>query len=240
MSQVDFKLNDSLIRRTGNRTVAATPEPELPAATVEDTASHHVLNGPVGTSSPAPAESPSTRSRAQNGIPGPAPGSRQGGRSQTVQTSVLLPAPMWEHLTALATEAGSLTSTSQVLIMILQAHGGKLELVGEDLNRFLASSDGVLKAPWQERNIRLPVNLRHNLDLLRDVLTSAGLDQTTRSRLIADPHLPHAADRRADARTARRAALRNPAARAGHDQRADATLIRTAGRATDTAPARTA
>jgi hypothetical protein len=69
--------------------------------------------------------------------------------------------------------------------MILQADGGNLELVGEDLNRFLASSDGVLRAPWQERNVRLPINLRHNLDLLRDALTSAGLDQATRSHLMA-------------------------------------------------------
>jgi hypothetical protein len=185
VSQVDFKLNDSLIRRTHKRTVAAAPEPELPEATVEDTASHHVLDGPIATSSPEPAESPSTRSCAENGAPGPAPASRQGGRAQTVQTSVLLPAPMWEHLTALATEAGSLTNTNQVLIIILQAHGSNLELVGEDLNRFLASSDGVLRAPWQERNVRLPINLRHDLDLLRDALTSAGLDQATRSHLIA-------------------------------------------------------
>jgi hypothetical protein len=185
VSQVDFKLNDSLIRRTRERIVAASPEPGLPEATVEDTTSHEVLDGPIDTSSTAPAESRSTRSRAQNGTPGPAPASRQGGRAQTVQTSVLLPAPMWEHLTALATEAGSLTNTNQVLIMILQAHGGNLELVGEDLNRFLASSDDVLTAPWQERNVRLPINVRHNLDLLRDALISAGLDQATRSHLIA-------------------------------------------------------
>jgi hypothetical protein len=185
VSQVDFKLNDSLIRRTRNRTVAATPEPELPEATIEDTASHRVLDGPVDTSAPEPAESRSTRSRVQNSTPGAAPASRQGGRAQTVQTSVLLPAPMWEHLTALAADAGSLTNTNQVLIIILQAHGSDLELVGEDLNRFLASSDDVLRAPWQERNVRLPINLRHNLDLLRDALTSAGLDQATRSHLVA-------------------------------------------------------
>ena len=185
MSQVDFKLNDSLIRRTRNRTKAAAPESELPAVTVEDTASHHVLDGPIDTPSSEPAESPSMRSHAQNGVPGPTPASRHSGRAQTVQTSVLLPAPMWKHLTALATEAGSLTNTNQVLIMILQAHGDNLELVGEDLNRFLASSDDVLRAPWQERNVRLPLNLRHDLDLLRDALTSAGLDQATRSHLIA-------------------------------------------------------
>jgi hypothetical protein len=185
VSQVDFKLNDSLIRRTRNRTAAATAEPELPTVTVEDTTSHEVLDRPVDTSSPAPAESRSTRSRAPDGTPGPAPGSRQGGRAQTVQTSVLLPAPMWEHLTALAAEAGSLTNTNQILIIILQAHGSDLKLVGEDLNRFLASCDGVLRAPWQERNVRLPINLRHNLDLLRDALISAGLDQATRSHLIA-------------------------------------------------------
>jgi hypothetical protein len=185
VSQIDFKLNDSLIRRTRDRTAAATAEPELPTVTVEDIPSHEVLNRPVDTSSPTPAESPSTRSRAPDGIPGPAAGSRQGGRVQTVQTSVLLPAPMWEHLNALATETGSLTSTNQVLIMILQAHGGNLERVGEDLNRFLASSDDVLTAPWQERNVRLPINVRHNLDLLRDALISAGLDQATRSHLIA-------------------------------------------------------
>jgi hypothetical protein len=185
VSQVDFKLNDSLIRRTRNRTVAATPEPELPEATVEDTASHHVLNRPIDTSSPKPAGSRTARSREQNATLGPAPASRQGKRAQTVQTSVLLPAPMWEHLTALAAEAGSLTNTNQVLIIILQAHGSDLELVGEDLNRFLASSDDVLTAPWQERNVRLPINLRHNLDLLRDALTSAGLDQATRSHLVA-------------------------------------------------------
>lgn len=185
MSQVDFKLNDSLIRRTRDRTTGATPEPELPAMTVEATDSHHALNGAVDTPSPASAESSGMRARAQNDIPGPAPAPRQGGRAQTVQTSVLLPAPMWEHLATLAAEAGSLTSTNQVLVMILQAQGSNLELVGEDLNRFLASSDGVLRAPWQERNVRLPINLRHDLDLLRDALISAGLDQATRSHLIA-------------------------------------------------------
>ena len=94
----------------------------------------------------------------------------------------------WDHLTRLSNEPEGRATPNQVLIAVLQARGpGDLAQAAEDLERFLslpAEQTGVGE-PWEERNIRIPVELRKHLDGLRDSLKAAGLGSATRSHLIA-------------------------------------------------------
>ena len=54
--------------------------------------------------------------------------------------------------------------------------------------------------PWEERNVRLPLELRKRLDELHRRLNAAGLDQATRAHLVAATLLLRSPDTADDAR----------------------------------------
>jgi hypothetical protein len=84
-------------------------------------------------------------------------------RPLLLQTFGLAPALRVDHLVRLSSETGGLATSNQLLIAVLQATGHRdLAQAAEDLERFLslpAEQTGVGE-PWEERNIRIPVELR--------------------------------------------------------------------------------
>lgn len=77
---------------------------------------------------------------------------------------------------------------------MLEARGPRdLEQAAENLDRFLSlpTEQSGVGDPWEERNVRLPIELRKHLDELRRKLNAAGLSQATRAHLIAASVLLH-------------------------------------------------
>ena len=121
-----------------------------------------------------------------------------------MQTSVLLPAPLWDELARLASESGGLATPNRVLIDVLEARGPRdLEQAADNLDRFLSlpTEQSGVGDPWEERNVRLPIELRKHLDDLRRKLSAAGLSQATRAHLIAATVLLHGPSTGEQART---------------------------------------
>lgn len=174
MSKVDFKLNDSLLRRRDREERPPEPDAPEPDAVERDTA--------------ATAETASD-------IAAPVPGAPDvvGGRlavrprRPTVQTSILLPPFLWDRLDRLAAEAAGLTTPTRVLIDVLAGGPESVADAAEELERFLAlpPQDSGLGEPWEERNLRLPVELRRRLDAHRRALAEAGVRHATRAHLVA-------------------------------------------------------
>ncbi len=170
MAKVDFKLNDTLLRRRA----AHEPQPSEPV--LSESAGVVAVEPPSAPEPPVVASEP----RREDD-------SSEMRRPLSVQTSVLLPPSLWDRLARLANESGGLATPNRLLIDVLRARGARsLEQAAEDLDRFLslpAEQSGVGE-PWEERNVRLPIELRKRLDELRRKLTAAGLSQATRAHLI--------------------------------------------------------
>jgi hypothetical protein len=175
MAKVDFKLNDTLVRRQrAEQSLPDTPPSSTPAS------------GPAGVVAvePPPADQRPLvlpEPRHEHEPSGPR-------RPAAVQTSVLLPPSLWDHLARLTSESGGLATPNRLLIDVLQARGPHdLQQAAEDLDQFLSLpiEQSRVGDPWEERNVRLPIELRKRLDELRRKLTAAGLSQATRAHLIA-------------------------------------------------------
>lgn len=104
-----------------------------------------------------------------------------------VQTSLLLPVRLWDRLGALAREVGGLATPSRLLIDILAGGPESVQEAADELEGFLALpvEETALGAPWEERNIRVPVELRRRLDEHRRTLIDAGMRHATRAHLVA-------------------------------------------------------
>jgi hypothetical protein len=173
LAKVDFKLNDTLLHRQRvqhDSRPTATPPP-----TPTETAPVKTVEQPQAELPPPPKPP-----RKENPI--------RFQRPISIQTSVLLPPSLWDQLAALASESGGLATPNRVLIDILEARGPRdLEQAADDLDRFLSlpADQTEVGHPWEERNVRLPIELRKRLDELRRRLSAAGLTQATRAHLIA-------------------------------------------------------
>ena len=189
MAKVDFKLNDTLLRRQrGER----DPRDEQPSRTPTEAGELVADEPPAAERTGSPPE-PQRDERP-----------RASRRPRSVQTSVLLPAPLWDELARLASESGGLATPNRVLIDVLEARGPRdLEQAAETLDRFLSlpTERSGVGDPWEERNVRLPIGLRKHLDELRRKLRAAGLSQATRAHLIAATVLLHGPSTGQQART---------------------------------------
>jgi hypothetical protein len=176
LAKVQFNLNDTLLQRQrGERDSPVTSEPAV--ATAAEAPSVTPVEPPQ-TESPPPDPAPRRKGKPAVGFQRPV----------SVQTSVLLPPSLWDQMARLASGLGGLATPNRVLIDVLEARGPRdLEQAAEDLDRFLSlpvDQTGV-GDPWEERNVRLPIELRKRLDELRRRLTAAGLTEATRAHLIA-------------------------------------------------------
>jgi hypothetical protein len=173
MAKVDFKLNDSLLRRQRADVPAPAPKPSREAPGVPD------------APSPAPAAEPPANRRERRLRP---PAGRRARGAASVQTSVLLPPSLWDHLKGLASDSGGVVTPNRLLVDVLASRGPHtLEEAAEDLDRFLSlpAERSSVGGPWEERNVRLPIELRQRLDELRGRLAAAGLRHGTRAHLMA-------------------------------------------------------
>jgi hypothetical protein len=121
-----------------------------------------------------------------------------------VQTSILLPPFLWDRLAELASGAGSLTTANRLLIAILHGRGAlDLSQAAEDLEAFLSlpADQSRVGELWEERNVRLPIELRTRFDRLTRELAAAGVVQATRAHLVAATMLLRGPDNAEDART---------------------------------------
>jgi hypothetical protein len=177
MSKVDFKLNDSLLRRSERK----RPDEQHPA------------DPPHASEAHAPEREAAATADTTADVSAPVAADVVAGRlavrarRPTVQTSILLPPFVWDRLDRLAAEAAGLTTPTRLLIDILAGGPGSLAEAAEELERFLAlpPQDSGLGEPWEERNLRLPVELRRRLDGHRRALAEAGVRHATRAHLVA-------------------------------------------------------
>ena len=222
---VDFKLNDTLLRRrrgdhdSSEQPPISTPVPEPagvvavePPATVRrrsrpraSKGAKHESRDQPNASSPAveragvaavdppatvedPADPPAAVEDLGNAPDSqPSPNSGVPTRPVSVQTSVLMPPFLWDRLADLATGAGSLTTANRLLIAILHGRGPSgLAQAAEDLEAFLSlpADQSHVGELWEERNVRLPIELRTRFDRLTRDLAAAGVDQATRAHLV--------------------------------------------------------
>jgi hypothetical protein len=174
VAKVDFKLNDALLRRQAPSSPDEEPAPK-----------REPHPGPTRRPAATVAELP-TRSSAAEPSPDVAT-SEPRARRATIQTSVLLPPTMWDRLLELAREAGGLASPNRLLIDILVTGPQSVQDAADDLEHFLQlpAAQSAVGEPWEERNLRLPVDLRRRLDDHRRILSEAGVPDATRARLIA-------------------------------------------------------
>jgi hypothetical protein len=178
MAKVDFKLNDSLLHRQREQPPGQHEQPPEPG-----------VNEREAAPPPSPAE-PQTQSRAHKNATPIAEIAHRGTvrvRRTTVQTSVILPARTWDRLDRLAGEAGGLATPTRLLIDILAGGPQTIAQAADELERFLAlpPQDTGLGEPWEERNLRLPVEPRRRLDEHRQALREAGVRHATRAHLVA-------------------------------------------------------
>jgi len=204
MAKVDFKLNDSLVRRVGEQQPSVADSPAN--STADERSASTRRRSPTGQAesksrpprrgrrSTARQAATPTRDAPRQPEPAAAParggteGARERPRPFSLQTSVQLPPFLWDRLAELAGEAGGIATANRLLVAILEADGpGDLSRAGEDLERFLAmpAEQTGLGEHWEERNVRLPLALRKHLDELRQSLTAVGLGPAIRSHLIA-------------------------------------------------------
>ena len=230
--KVDFKLNDTLVRRrranhdSPDPTPSSTPAPERAAVVAVDPpanakrlarppssqrANHHSPD-PAPPSNPAPdraavvaVDPPATVQRPASPPASQAPPDpRAPTRPISVQTSVLLPPFLWDRLADLASESGPLTTTNRLLIAVLHGRGPRdLAQAADDLEGFLSLPGEQTRVGdlWEERNVRLPIELRTRLDGLTRELAAAGVVQATRANLVAATLLLRGPDTAEDART---------------------------------------
>lgn len=186
MAKVDFKLNDSLLRHREDQPArSAFPHRrgeelrgELVALAVPDAPDEGPSSAAWGDFAEARSDGEESTEKAP----------RRPRRVSSVQTAVRLPPALWDRFITLAHECRGLGSASQLLTdtLELRAPSG-LEEVAADLERFLAlpaELSGVGE-PWEEHNLRLPVELRRKLDEQRRTLREAGMRTATRANLIA-------------------------------------------------------
>ena len=228
--KVDFKLNDTLVRRRrGDHdspdssppstpeaagVVAADPPAKVrrPARPRSSQRANHDSPDRPPPSTPAPeraavvaVDPPATVQRPANppaSQPLPDPGAHT--RPISVQTSVLLPPFLWDRLAELASESGPLTTTNRLLIAVLHGRGPRdLAQAADDLEGFLSlpAEQSRVGDLWEERNVRLPIELRTRLDGLTRELAAAGVVQATRANLVAASLLLRGPDTAEDART---------------------------------------
>ncbi len=187
MAKVDFKLNDSLLRRHREDQPARSALPdqrgeelrgELIALAVPDAAD----KGPNPAARGDFAEALSDGQESKENAPS------RPRRVSSVQTAVRLPPALWDRFITLAHECRGLGSASQLLTdtLELRAPSG-LEEAAADLERFLSlpSEQSGVGEPWEEHNLRLPIELRGKLDEQRRTLREAGIRTATRANLIA-------------------------------------------------------
>ena len=125
-------------------------------------------------------------------------------RPISVQTSVLLPPFLWDRLADLASGAGSLTTANRLLIAVLHGRGPRdLAQAADDLEAFLSlpAEQSRVGELWEERNVRLPIELRTRFDGLTRDLAAAGVVHATRAHLVAATLLLRGPDTAEDART---------------------------------------
>jgi len=186
MGKVDFKLNDSLLsRRSHHAEDAGELSGTAPRPVEEKLAT-------TATRSVEPPAQPSGVISIQRnldpGLPTGSPGPDNRPRPRSVQTSVLLPPELWDRLASLANDLGGLHRANRVLTSVLEAHSpADIREAADDLDWFLSlpPEESHVAKLWEERNLRLPFELRMRLDDLRDRLTAAGIAEATRSHLIA-------------------------------------------------------
>ncbi len=191
MAKVDFKLNDSLVRRQRGEHAPSVLEHSTPGGREESAGVIAVTSATPPPTSEHAARRPDSDGQGRSIQPArphekhDAIGQR---RLVSVQTSVLLPPALWDQLARLAGESGGLATPNQLLIDILEDRGpANIENAAEDLERFLSLpvTQTCLGEPWEERNVRLPTTLRRRLDEHRRTLSAAGLRHATRAHLVA-------------------------------------------------------
>jgi hypothetical protein len=108
-------------------------------------------------------------------------------RVPSVQTSVLLPGFLWDRLATLASETAGLATPNRLLVDILHAKAAvTTQQAAEDLEQFLClPCERTVGERWEERNIRLPAELRDRLDEHRRKFASAGVRDATCAHLVA-------------------------------------------------------
>jgi hypothetical protein len=227
MSKVDFKLNDSLIRRR-ERERSLERDPAEPDATEPDATQPDATERDAAATADMTSDVPASVAVTPDVVAGRL---TVRPRRPTVQTSILLPPFVWDRLDRLAAEAAGLTTPTRLLIDVLAGGPESVADAAEELERFLAlpPQDSGLGEPWEERNLRLPVELRRRLDAHRRALAEAGVRHATRAHLVAATILARApatgdearvmmAERRAEAfRRAIETTATPPAARGDGD-----------------------
>jgi hypothetical protein len=228
---VEFKLNDTLLhRRRGDHdsseqpprstpvpetagVVAVEPPPKVrrPARSRSSKSAKHDSpdqpNRPTRPVERAEVVAVDRAAMAQgpDEVPdSPPPGPVAPTRPISVQTSVLLPPLLWDRLADLATGAGSLTTANRLLIAILHGRGPRdLAQAVEDLEAFLSlpADQSHVGELWEERNVRLPIELRTRFDRLTRELAAAGVVQATRANLVTATLMLRGPNTAEDART---------------------------------------
>lgn len=173
MAKVDFKLNDSLLRRQSG---AGHPSPsveDVPAGKPRKLRRSSASAKTVGATRESPRVEPEQPTASE---------------AQSVQTSLLLPGFLWDRLATLARETAGLATPGRLLVDILHARAAATEQdAAEDLEQFLSlpSEQTGVGSRWEEHNLRLPAELRDKLDGHRRMLASAGVRDATRAHLVA-------------------------------------------------------
>jgi hypothetical protein len=173
VAKVDFKLNDSLLRRQPGARHASPSSEDVPAGKPRK---------------PRRSSAPAKTDRATRESPRVEPEQPTAKRAQSVQTSLLLPGFLWDRLATLARETAGLATPNRLLVDILHARAAATKQeAAEDLEQFLSlpSEQTGVGSRWEERNLRLPAGLRDRLDWHRRMLASAGVRDATRAHLVA-------------------------------------------------------
>jgi hypothetical protein len=195
MAKVEFKASERLLQRRRYHEAAtidaAEHEPTAPTtvATLETNSCAAPQPGKnpkrvqprrnTGRQQAAPDDVPADRRRSQAQVP-----------RRTVQTAICMPIDLWhklEHLASELADHGQSTTTNGVLIATLRQHTPEhtehaAALVAEYLRR--PPEQRSAGEPIEERNVRLPAQLRERLDRHRRVLATVGRD-FARSNLIS-------------------------------------------------------
>lgn len=199
-------------RPARKRTAAPTPSARQTLAAVEEPVG--VIAVPTASADrdarvSAAQDDSSTRSSE------PAPASERSARVRhrvrRVQTSVSLPPATWERLDELGEAAG--VSAGELLVAILAAVTPETPTAAVEALEQLLVTSLPHEGPHEERNYRLPLDLRAQLDALTEAL-GPSVQRSLLIRALLAAHAPHSSD---DARaliTARRLEAMRAAMRA--------------------------
>jgi len=217
----------------GARNTAADARPPAAAAGAGErspsAAEPAAVEGPDGVIAVAPAqrarsarrprgqEPPATSRTAHADVAPASPRDRHGRAARRVQTSMSLPPDVWDALDELGRAAG--VSAGELLTVVLEdavpkTPAGALTAL-EQLLRTIAPNEG----PQEERNYRIPLTLRAELDALTDALGSgARVKRSLLIRALLASNTPAEPDDVRELITARRIDSMRTALHAGADQ----------------------